>query len=55
MSERILQRIVSGFLDKNTKFKELFNMNYVLENDQIVLRENVKTDFLDRAYVFGSR
>ncbi|WP_423798008.1 D-amino-acid transaminase [Neobacillus sp. SAB-20_R2A] len=28
-------------------------MNYVLENDQIVPKEHVKTDFLDRAYVFG--
>ncbi len=28
-------------------------MNYVLENNQVVQRENVKTDFLDRAYVFG--
>ncbi|MDR4887388.1 D-amino-acid transaminase [Fredinandcohnia sp. QZ13] len=28
-------------------------MSYVLDNDQIVLREIVKIDFLDRAYVFG--
>lgn len=28
-------------------------MNYVLENQQIVPRENVEISFLDRAYVFG--
>ncbi|MEH7225462.1 D-amino-acid transaminase [Bacillus sp. JJ1566] len=28
-------------------------MSYVLDNDQIVQREEVQIDFLDRAYVFG--